>query len=246
MAAEDERFHDSTQAWLHPAASADVPAALPADTRAALYELMALRRDIRHFDPARSVDEDVLQRILTAAHLAPSVGFSQAWHFVIVRDRVRRARIHENFLRCRERESERFSSARRAQYLSYKLEGILDSALNLCVTVDLRPPNEAVLGTTVQPESIRASVCCAIQNLWLAARAEGIGVGWVSIVEPELLRAEFGLPEGIEPVAYLCVGHPLSFRRRPMLEETGWKARRSLSEVVHNECWSEPASREPH
>jgi 5,6-dimethylbenzimidazole synthase len=194
---------------------------------------------VRHFDPTRDVADDVLERILGAAHMAPSVGFSQAWHFIVVRDQARRERLHQSFLRCRQIEAARFAPERREQYLNYKLEGIRESALNLCVTVDLRSQGEAIVGTTAQPESVRASVCCAIQNLWLAARAEGVGVGWVSILEPALLRGEFALPEGVEAVAYLCVGYPLAFRRKPMLEETGWKNRRTLAEVIHRERWHE-------
>jgi 5,6-dimethylbenzimidazole synthase len=137
----------------------------------------------------------------------------------LIRDDATRSRIRESFLRCRDVEAARYSPERRAKYLSYKLEGILDSTLNICVTVDLRPSAEAVLGTTAQPETLRWSACCAVQNLWLAARAEGIGVGWVSIVEPSVLRTELSLPAGIEPVAYLCVGYPKEFRERPLLEE---------------------------
>src|SRR5262249_52387489 len=148
---------------------------------------------------------------------------------------ARRARIRESFLRCRDAEAARYPPARREQYLAYRLEGILDSALNVCVTVDLRPADDPVLGTTAQPESLRWSACCAVQNLWLAARAEGIGVGWVSIVEPSVLRAELALPPGIEPVAYLCVGYPIAFRDRPMLEETGWRSRRPVGEAIHEE-----------
>src|SRR5205814_4668712 len=122
---------------------------------------------------------------------------------------------------------------RRQAYLAHKLEGILEAPINLCVAVDLRDREEALLGTTAQPEAVRASACCAVQNLWLAARAEGIGVGWVSIVEPAVLRAELALPPGVEPIAYLCVGHPVAFRERPMLEETGWQRRTPLDEVIH-------------
>src|SRR5258708_7103935 len=135
---------------------------------------------------------------------------------------------------------------RRAEYLAHKLEGICEASLNLCVAVDLRDRGEAILGTTVQPEAVRASACCAVQNLWLAARAEGIGVGWVSIVEPAVLREELGLPAGVEPIAYLCVGNPVAFRARPMLEEKGWSSRRSLEEVIHRERWrSDPALATP-
>ena len=164
------------------------------------------------------------------------MGYSQPWDFVVVRDRARRERIRESFLRVRAAEAARFPAGeRREQYLAYKLEGILDAAVNVCVTVDLRPADEAVLGTTAQPESLRWSACCAVQNLWLAARAEGIGVGWVSIVEPTVLRRELALPPGIEPVAYLCVGEPIEFRDRPLLEETGWRARRAVEDAIHDE-----------
>ncbi|WP_437274661.1 nicotinate-nucleotide--dimethylbenzimidazole phosphoribosyltransferase [Sorangium sp. So ce375] len=201
--------------------------------RQAVYDVIALRRDVRQFEPGRALDGAVLRRVLEAAHLAPSVGFSQPWGFVLVRDEAQRARIRESFLRCREAEAARYPAGRREKYLAYRLEGILEASLNVCVAVDLRPRAEAILGTIVQPEAVRASACCAVQNLWLAARAEGVGVGWVSIVEPAVLRAELRLPPGVEPVAYLCLGHPVAFRRRPMLEESGWRERRPLDEVVH-------------
>ena len=212
------------------------------DARRAVYDAIALRRDVRHFRPDGDVPDAVLERILGAAHLAPSVGFSQPWGFVVIRAREPRARIRDSFLRCREAESVRFPPARREAYLSHQLEGILEAPVNVCVAVDLRPQGEAILGTTAQPESVRASACCAVQNLWLAARAEGIGVGWVSIVEPAVLRDELALPPGVEPIAYLCVGVPVAFRDRPMLEETGWRGRRPLDEAVHADGkWSEAA-----
>ncbi len=209
------------------------PFALGEEARRAVHEVIRTRRDIRHFDPGREVDPEVLERILDAAHHAPSVGFSQPWGFVLIRDPEQRARIRESFLRCRAREAERFQGERREKYLSLRLEGIVEAPLNVCVAVDLRPGEEAVLGATAQPETLRFSACCAVQNLWLAARAEGIGVGWVSIVEPAVLREELGLPDGVEPVAYLCVGHPIAFRSLPMLEEVGWRPRRALAEVIH-------------
>lgn len=210
------------------------------EARRAVYDAIALRRDVRHFDPERGVDEATLLRVLEAGHAAPSVGLSQPWGFVVVRSASTRTRVRESFLRCRAAEAARFPN-RREKYLSYRLEGILEAPVNLCVAVNLRSRGEAVLGTTVQPESVRASACCAVQNLWLAARAEGLGVGWVSIVEPAVLRAELDLPPGVEPIAYLCVGHPRAFRATPMLEELGWSARRPLTEVVHSERWSEVA-----
>ncbi|MEA2701200.1 MAG: nicotinate-nucleotide--dimethylbenzimidazole phosphoribosyltransferase [Myxococcales bacterium] len=203
--------------------------------RDAIYDVISKRRDIRMFLSEAHVSDEVLTRILSAAHQAPSVGYSQPWDFVLVRDRAKRGRIRENFLRCRESEAARYSPERRAQYLAYRLEGIVESSLNICVTVDLRPAEELVLGTSAQPEALRWSACCAVQNLWLAARAEGVGVGWVSIVEPAVLRSELALPPGIEPVAYLCVGYPVEFPERPMLEQTGWRERRPLEAAMHAE-----------
>jgi 5,6-dimethylbenzimidazole synthase len=209
------------------------------EARRAVHEVIRSRRDIRHFAPDRAVANEELERILDAAHHAPSVGFSQPWGFVLVRDRAQRARIRTSFLRCRAREAERFPSPRREQYLELQLEGIVDAPLNVCVTVDLRARDEAVLGTTAQPDMLRFSACCAVQNLWLAARAEGIGVGWVSIVEAAVLRDELALPPGIEPLAYLCIGHPIAFRSQPMLEEVGWLPRRALADVIHDGRWRE-------
>jgi nicotinate-nucleotide--dimethylbenzimidazole phosphoribosyltransferase len=208
-----------------------------AEARQAVYDVIALRRDVRHFDPDGAVDEATLLRILGAAHAAPSVGLSQPWGFIVIRSVGTRVRVRESFLRCRAAEAARFPEGRREKYLSYRLEGILEAPLNLCIAVDLRTRGEAILGTTVQPESLRASACCAVQNLWLAARAEGLGVGWVSIVEPAVLRAELALPPGVEPIAYVCVGHPRAFRTTPMLEEVGWSARRPLAAVMHEERW---------
>ncbi len=225
--------------------SAGVPFRFDDASRGALYRIMELRRDVRKFCPGE-VDPAAFDRILRAADVAPSVGFSQPWAFVVVRDRALRGRIRESFLRCRAAEAVRYPEDRKAKYLAYKLEGIAESALNLCVVADLRPRDEAILGTTVQPEAVRASVCCAVENLWLAARAEGIGVGWVSIVEPSVLRHELRLPPGVEPIAYLCVGCAEAFGERPMLEETKWRARRPLAELVHFEQFrADPVSPRP-
>jgi nicotinate-nucleotide--dimethylbenzimidazole phosphoribosyltransferase len=210
--------------------------------REAFYEVVAKRRDIRLFRSDVDVPHDVLTRILNAAHQAPSVGYSQPWDFVLIRNRETRGRIRESFLSCRAAEAARYAPERRDKYLAYRLEGIVESALNICVTVDLRPADDLVLGTGAQPEALRWSACCAVQNLWLAARAEGVGVGWVSIVEPTVLRRELELPAGIEPVAYLCVGYPNEFPERPMLEQTGWRARKPLERALHAEHYQKDLS----
>ena len=221
-----------------------VPRRFDDASRDALYRVMELRRDVRHFR-AGEIDDDVLARILGAAQLAPSVGFSQPWAFVVIRDRETRGEVRASFLRCREAEAARFPAERREKYLAFKLEGIEESTLNVCVVADLRPRGEAILGTTAQPESVRASVCCAVQNLWLAARAEGIGVGWVSIVEPAVLRRALSLPHGVEPIAYLCLGHAEELRARPLLEEAGWRARRPVEDAIHRERWRDDSPSAP-
>jgi 5,6-dimethylbenzimidazole synthase len=208
------------------------------EDRAAVYRAIALRRDVRHFQAGFVLDGAVLRRILSAAHQAPSVGLSQRWRFIVVRDRERRARIRDSFLRVRAAEAERFAEPERAAYLALRLEGILESSLNVCVAVDERA-RTPILGTTSQPESVRASAYCAIQNLWIAARVEGLGVGWVSIVEPAVLRGELALPAGVAPLAYLCIGRPIAFRARPMLEEVGWSRRVPLESVVHDERFND-------
>ncbi|AKV02213.1 Nicotinate-nucleotide--dimethylbenzimidazole phosphoribosyltransferase [Labilithrix luteola] len=208
------------------------------EARRTLLEIMAARRDVRTFEVGRPLPHGLLEELFAAAHLAPSVGFSQPWRFLVIRDEARRERIRESFLRCRHAEAARYPEERRAKYLSYRLEGIAESAVNVCVTVDLRNDGEHVLGTTAQPEAVRASVVCAVQNLWLCARAHGVGVGWVSIVEPEILRQELALPPGVEPVAYLCIGYPKEpFGQRPLLEETKWRERRPLAELIFDEEW---------
>lgn len=222
-----------------------VSEAFSEEARRTLLEIMAARRDVRTFEVGRALPEGLLEELFAAAHLAPSVGFSQPWRFIVVRDELRRERIRESFLRCRQAEAARYPEERRAKYLAYRLEGIAESAVNVCVTVDLRNEGEHVLGTTAQPEAVRASVICAVQNLWLCARAHGVGVGWVSIVEPEILRQQLALPPGVEPVAYLCIGYPREpFGQKPLLEETKWRPRRPLSELIFDEAWPAPEGRE--
>src|SRR4051812_38759713 len=135
----------------------------PEGERQAIYDVIRLRRDVRHFQPQQTIPDDVFQRIMGAAHMAPSVGFSQLWGFILIRDRSIREQIRTNFLRCREAESVRFPPKRREEYMSHRLEGILEATLNVCVVVDLRAQGEAVLGTMVQPEAVRASACCAVK-----------------------------------------------------------------------------------
>ncbi|MCB9659549.1 MAG: nicotinate-nucleotide--dimethylbenzimidazole phosphoribosyltransferase [Sandaracinaceae bacterium] len=209
-----------------------------ADTRG-LYRAIYERRDIRNYRP-EPVPDDVLSRILEAAHHAPSVGLMQPWSFLILRDRAVRARVHAHFADVNARAAEVWEGDRRDTYSALKLQGILDAPLNVLVTCDPRRAGEHVLGRFTMPETAEYSTCLAVQNLWLAARAEGVGVGWMSLAEPEALRTILGVPEHVVPVAYLTMGYPVAFPPRPMLENVGWRAREALQPLVHEDTWGRP------
>ncbi len=208
------------------------------EERDGLYKAIYTRRDVRsHFAP-EPISDEALVRILHAAHHAPSVGFSQPWNFILIKNPKTRLRIKESFERERERSSRMIKDdARKSMYLSFKLEGIMESALNLCVTYDPARFGPFVIGRTSIPEAGLYSVCCAVQNLWLAARAEGVGVGWVSILSNDELRKILNLPERVVPVAYLCLGRVGKFARKPDLEEADWLPRLALEDVLRFEEW---------
>jgi 5,6-dimethylbenzimidazole synthase len=163
----------------------------------------------------------------------------QPWNFIIVQDAELRRKIQAHVEAERLRAAEKFQGERREKYLSFKLEGILDAPVNICVTCDRTRFGPAVLGRNTIPDTDIYSTCCAIQNLWLAARAEGIGVGWVSILDSDRLREFLGIPDCVVPVAYLCVGFVEDFPDEPMLETSGWLPRLSLSQAVFSEHWGE-------
>lgn len=205
--------------------------------REAVYKAISLRRDIRRqFEPI-PIPKDILVRILWAAHHAGSVGFMQPWDFILIEDRETRQNVLNSFLSERNRAAEFYDSQRKDLFLSLKLEGILESALNLCITCDRTRGGPHVLGRSSILETDLYSTCCAVQNLWLAARAEGIGVGWVSILDPQELTRIIGLPDHVVPVAYLCMGYVREFPSGPELERTGWRQRLPLSGLVHLNRW---------
>jgi 5,6-dimethylbenzimidazole synthase len=205
--------------------------------RDAVYRVMRSRRDVREFRPD-PVPDDVLRRILSMAHLAPSVGFMQPWNFILISSREVRQQIKAMFDEHNRREHAKIAApARQELYSHLKLEGILESPLNLAVTCDHRRDAPFVLGRGPMPETDLFSTCLAVQNLWLAARAEEVGVGWVSILDPAAAARLLALPEGVQLVAYLCIGYPKEFRPRPMLEEVGWKSRTPLAELVFQDRW---------
>jgi len=208
------------------------------EEKEAFYRAVFGRRDVRRFLPD-PIPEETLNQILLAAHHAPSVGFMQPWSFILIRDPRRKRLVKEAFLQARSRETEQFSGERKNLYLSLKLEGIEEAPVNICVTCDSTRHGPAILGRSLVPEADVYSTCCAIQNLWLAARVEGLGVGWVSILSRERLKEILHLPPYVSPVAYLCIGYPERFEPIPELEKAGWLKRLPLEEVVLREIWNE-------
>lgn len=207
-----------------------------ADEIAAIYRVMALRRDIRHFR-SEPLNDGLLSRLLGAAHLAPSVGLMQPWRFVRVRDPGLRTEIHA-LVDAERIQTARALAAREDEFMRLKVEGILECGELLVVA--LAPGREVhVFGRRTLPEMDLASVACAIQNLWLAARAENIGVGWVSLFDPDALTRLVRLPEGSRAVAVLCLGHVSSFYPEPMLETMDWAHGLDLKEVVRTDYWTD-------
>ena len=208
----------------------------PPARKQGVYDAIVGRRDVRAFLPD-PVSDEVLGRLLVAAHHGPSVGFMQPWNFLVIRDPALRARIRAHVDEERIEAAKAFTGERREKYLTLKLEGILEAPLNLCVTCDPNRAGPAVIGRNTIRETDLYSTCCAVQNLWLAARAEGLGVGWVSILKPGHLRTLLDIPDHVIPVAYLCIGHVAGFPDRPLLESLGWLARLPLSDLVFRDRW---------
>jgi 5,6-dimethylbenzimidazole synthase len=208
--------------------------AFSAAERRAVYRAIAERRDMRHF-VGGVVPDEVLSRLLEAAHLAPSVGLMQPWRFVRIADPGLRGRIHGLVEAERVRTADALGE-RSDEFMRLKVDGVLDCAELLVVALgDDRERH--VFGRRTMPHMDLASASCAIQNLWLAARAEGLGMGWVSLFDPEALRTLLGMPDGSEPIAVLCLGPVAEFYDRPMLEETGWATPRPLTELVSVDGW---------
>jgi 5,6-dimethylbenzimidazole synthase len=212
--------------------------------RAAVYECITGRRDVRGEFLPDPVPDEMLARVLTAAHHAPSVGLMQPWDFIVVRAPAVKQRLYDGFLAAHDEAAAMFEPERAARYRALKLEGIREAPVGICVTCDRDRAGAVVLGRTHQPEMDLYSTVCAVQNLWLAARAEGLGVGWVSIIRPEDLKAALGIPERIVPIAYLCVGFVSAFHEKPELEERGWARRRALRDLVAFDGWKQAAGDE--
>jgi 5,6-dimethylbenzimidazole synthase len=211
--------------------------------REAVYRAIRERRDVRRGFLQEPIPEELLHRLLEAAHNAPSVGLMQPWRFIVVKDLGVRQAVHRIFLNANEQALADYEGERQQNYAGMKLEGILEAPQNLCIVCDSQSSQGHQLGRRTMPETALYSAVCAVQNLWLAARAEGVGVGWVSILEPNLLRNVLGIPERITPVAYLCLGYVDAFATEPDLERTGWEKRTPLKSVLsfdrYDSSWGE-------
>jgi 5,6-dimethylbenzimidazole synthase len=215
-------------------ASVEMTSASGFDERAreAVYRVIRERRDVRRGFLPEPMPDDLLLRLLEAAHSAPSVGLMQPWRFIVVRDLSVRQAVHKIFLDANQQAVAGYDGERQQNYAALKLEGILEAPQNLCIVCDSQSSQGHQLGRRTMPETAVYSAVCAVQNLWLAARAEGIGVGWVSILEPALLRRALKIPEHVTPVAYLCLGYVEAFATEPDLERAGWERRTPLRSVL--------------
>jgi 5,6-dimethylbenzimidazole synthase len=205
--------------------------------RAAVYRAIFTRRDIRSDFLNIPIPDEILARLLRAAHHAPSVGYMQPWNFIIIRDPKRKAWIRDLVVKARDEEVRHIADGRQDLYRSLKLEGILEAPVNLCVTCDRTRAENSPLGRWHNPEMDLYSTVCAVQNLWLAARTEGIGMGWVSILDKDALKTLLGIPAHVVPVAYLCLGYVADFAKKPELESKGWRRRLCLADLISSETW---------
>ncbi len=208
------------------------------DEQGLLAELIMRRRDVRgnNFLPD-SIAQSEIDKILQAAVAAPSVGLSQPWDFVLVDDPEIKARLYDNFTLEHEAAKASFSKQKRTQYSALKLEGIKESPLNMAVFY--KPPQQATIGNNTMPEMGEYSVVCAIQNMWLMARALNIGMGWVSIINPEVVKDLLHIPDEHRLIAYLCFGYVKTFYDAPELELLGWDTRKTLTSFVHYNGYQE-------
>ncbi|GIU06825.1 MULTISPECIES: 5,6-dimethylbenzimidazole synthase [unclassified Shewanella] len=206
------------------------------DNSQLLSDIMRLRRDVRgnHFLP-KPVDNSILDKLLDAALYAPSVGYSQPWQFVVIRSEKIKQQVQQSFLQANTAGQALFTGDKNVQYSKLKLEGILEAPVNLAVFY--QNPSTPVLGQTSMPDMGRFSVVCAIQNLWLMARSLNIGVGWVSIIDPNAVKQILNAPKESELIGYLCIGYVDEFLDEPELKTAGWEQQKVKSEVVFNESF---------
>ncbi|GMT48744.1 MAG: nitroreductase [bacterium] len=207
--------------------------------REAVYKTIYSRRDTRGEFKPDPIPDDVILRILDSAHHAPSVGFMQPWDFIIVQNPDIKKQIKKGFQKAHKEAAEMFHGERKEKYKSFKLEGIMEAPMGICVTCDRSRTGDTIIGRTANPEMDLYSSVCAVQTLWLAARAENLGVGWVSIIDHDLLKKILAIPKHIVPIAYLCIGYVTHFPDKPDLEKAGWLPRTPLQSLIHHDQWGD-------
>lgn len=213
--------------------------AFAADAREAVYRAIHTRRDVRDQFLSDPLPDDLVRRLLEAAHAAPSVGFMQPWSFILVRSEETKRAAWGAFSKANAEAEAMFLDEKRDLYRSLKLEGIRKAPLSIIVTCDPDRAGPVVLGRTHNPRMDVYSTVCAVQNLWLAARAEGVGVGWVSIFRDEDVRLLLGIPKRVEIVAWLCLGYVRELYQEPELAVKGWRQRLDLDQLICEERWRE-------
>lgn len=221
------------------AADTQTEAYIQDHARVGVYQVILKRRDVRGQFKPDPIPDKVLSRILLAAHYAPSVGFMQPWNFIIVKDSEIKQRVHKAFKTANAEAANMFEGEKRERYQSLKLEGILEAPINICITCDRNRTGPVVVGRTHIKAMDLYSCVCAVQNLWLAARAEGLGVGWVSIFNQAALRECLHIPRNIIPIAYLCVGYVTYFHEKPELQTIRWLPRLQLDELIYFDQWGQ-------
>jgi 5,6-dimethylbenzimidazole synthase len=199
--------------------------------RRQLRDLFVWRRDVRRFR-RDSLPEGTLERLIEVVCLSPSVGLSQPWRFVIVEDETRRRAVIENFKACNAQALQSYSGERAAHYANLKLAGLEEAPVHLAVFADKTSEVGHGLGRMTMPETIEYSVVAAICSVWLAARAEGIGLGWVSILDPARVKEILAVPESWKLIGYFCLGYPDAESDRPELERANWEHRRAAQEFI--------------
>jgi 5,6-dimethylbenzimidazole synthase len=207
--------------------------------REAVYRVIAERRDVRRGFLDKPLPDDLIGRLLAAAHSAPSVGLMQPSRFIVIRNQAIRKTVHRIFETANRRAAKSYNGDRAEQYSRLKLEGILEAPQNLCVLCDRDNERGHGLGRQTMPETAIYSTVCAIQNFWLAARSEGVGVGWVSILDPVEIHRLLNIPDHLTLVAYLCFGYVAGFASEPDLERFGWEKRVDVKTVVSYDRYSE-------
>ncbi len=202
-----------------------------------VYEAIRKRRDVRSWFDSKPVPDEILAKILMAGHLAPSVGYSQPWNFIIIKKLETRKKIRKLVIDKRADFENRLNGDKKNIFNTIKIEGILESYLNIAVTCDFERAGPDIIGRSTMKEMSEYSSVLAIENMWLAARAENVGIGWISFFDPEDINKILGIPEKIKLVAYLALGYLREDHKIPELEERNWRKRENLSSLIYEESW---------